>query len=323
MDDRAAWDRYWSYDRVATCMSAAGRGNYSETVARPWQEFFRALPLGSTILDVCTGNGAIALLASEVSRDEGRAFAITGVDLAAIDPLTHVACAEREDLLAVEFVGRMPAEKLAFPDNAFMAVVSQYGIEYAKLDEALPAAVRVLAPGGELRFGIHAAEGSIAEQTRAALSDADFLLTEIDLPGAAVRCFTAVREAEETGANSEQARKSVAAFEAALCRAADRLPTATDREMLQNAGAVLLDAHCKRAAVPLPDLIAKAEEIRTEILVHVSRQQQLLTAARSTAEMDAMVEQLQRLGCRDVGWSPQAKEDGALIGYVLRARKNM
>lgn len=323
MDHRLAWDRYWSFDRVATCMSAAGRGNYSDAVAEPWRDFFRRLSPGAAILDICTGNGAVALLAAEVSRTDGRDLSVVGADLADIDPKAHVACAEREDLLAVEFIGRMPAEELAFAPGRFNAVVSQYGIEYADLDRALPEAVRVLAGDGELRFGIHAAEGHIAEQTRAALRDVDFLLNEVDLPEVAARCFRAVRLAEETGSNCDEARKSVAEFQAALSRTADRLPFATDREMLQNSGAVLLDAHCKRAAVPLDDLLAKADEIRTEILVHQSRQEQLLGAARSIADMDAMAHQLVELGCREVGWNHQRKDDGSLIGYVLRARKNM
>lgn len=57
-----AWDHYWRDGRLASCGGEGGAG-YQTAIARGWREFFAGLANGSRILDVCSGNGAIALLA--------------------------------------------------------------------------------------------------------------------------------------------------------------------------------------------------------------------------------------------------------------------
>jgi ubiquinone/menaquinone biosynthesis C-methylase UbiE len=132
------------------------------------------LPAGSQILDLCTGNGAVAIIAAETSSVHGRNFAITGIDLADIDPKRFVS---RLEIIArdVTFVGNRSCETLTYADGQFDAVVSQYGIEYSELDRSLTEAVRVLAPAGKLRLFMHAKEGMVVASTKKAIADADFL----------------------------------------------------------------------------------------------------------------------------------------------------
>ena len=72
MDSRAAWDLYWHADRIASCFDGAGGSNYDERLAGRWRAFFESLPRGSRILDLCTGNGAIAAIAAESGAAAGK-----------------------------------------------------------------------------------------------------------------------------------------------------------------------------------------------------------------------------------------------------------
>src|SRR3982751_3552908 len=53
---------------------------YARGIAGGWRGFFSALPDRARILDLCTGNGAAALIAAATAREESRNFRIVAVD---------------------------------------------------------------------------------------------------------------------------------------------------------------------------------------------------------------------------------------------------
>lgn len=317
--DPAIWNHYWHSDRIASCFDGAGARNYDESVTAGWRAFFGALPAGSRILDLCTGNGAIAILAAETSLGEAKAFDIVAVDQADIDPRAYLS-RHQPELATIAFRPGTRVESLPFADRSIDAIVSQYGVEYSDLPRTLAEIGRVAAGGGRVRLVLHAAEGVVSADAGKVIEDADFLLTTIDLPGAARRCFVAVSAAERNEKAGEaahrEARDSLAAFEAALAETARRIPTAADPKMLRNGGAVLLDTFKRHARLEVDQLVAKAEEVRTGILHHRGRLQALLDAAVTRAELDGIAEALRGAGAERV--TPTELRSGpALIGYVV------
>ena len=313
MPERGIWSQYWRYDRIASCFDGAGRTNYAGEIASGWRAFFADLPRGGCILDLCTGNGAAALLAAE----EGRAARIVAVDQADIDPPAFVS--RHADLYArIEFRGRTDVEVLPFGDGGFDAVVSQYGIEYSDLSRSLPEAARMAAPGGRLRFVVHAADGIVARDAQSVIDDADFLLGEIDLPGHAARCFEAVLAVERAGGDATLADRSFAAFQDALVRAAGHVPRAADRTMVRNSGAVLLDTFRRRGHFDLGQLLGKAEQVRAEILAHRGRLAALVDSALDAKAAAALADRLGALG--GVAASRPLESEAGLIGHVVAAR---
>ena len=311
------WSQYWHFDRIASCFDGAGQANYADDIAGGWRGFFADLSDGACILDLCTGNGAAALIAAETARERAAYFRIVAVDQADIDPAGHVSRHE-EDYASIIFLRGTEIEALPFPGAGFAAVVSQYGIEYTDLDRALPEAVRMLAPGGRLRFVVHAADGVVARESRAVIADADLLLKEIDLPGHATRCFEAVLAAERGGGDTMLADTHFAAFQTALERTARHVPDAADRTMFKNSGAVLLDTFQRRGHFDLEQMLAKAEQIRTEIAAHRGRLAALVRAARDAKQAASMADRLNALG----GVAASRPLDGpqGLIGHVVAAR---
>src|SRR5262249_14723851 len=62
----SAWDQYWQDGRLASC-GGQGGVNYQPVIAEGWRRFFGTLTDGAHVLDICTGNGAVARLAAEVA----------------------------------------------------------------------------------------------------------------------------------------------------------------------------------------------------------------------------------------------------------------
>ena len=319
MDKRAAWDRFWSYDRLSSFGTGAGAGNYGEPIAAGWRDFFTSLADGSRVLDLCTGNGAIAILAVEA----GDRLKVTGADLAAVRPAVFVSD-RKEELAQIHFLAGTPAEQLPLDDAMADAVVSQYGIEYSDMDRSIPEAVRVLAPGGRLRFATHAAEGSVAADTRRAIEDADFLLDETDLVARARDCILAVLDVErgrESGPFAQtSAQQRYAAFREALAAVASRTATAADAAMLTSVHRALTDLFRDRQAHDQAALQSRLADLQTEVEAHRERERALLAAALSKAQMDAVAERLASLGLVDVRLSEQRDGD-ELIGHVIEARR--
>lgn len=319
MSKDGIWNRYWHYDRIASCFDGAGASNYDECVAGGWRTFFRGLDPATRILDLCTGNGAAALIAAEVGRREAKGFEIVAVDQADIDPAAYVT-RHAEDLAAIRFVPATEAEALPFPDASFDAAISQYGIEYSDLARSIPEAVRVIAPGGRLRLVVHAAEGEVAAGARAIVAEADVLLDRIDLPGAAARCFSALWAVEREGeAERQPADEAFAAFQAALERTARQIPQAHDATMFRNSGAVLLDTFQRRGQFDLDQLLAKPAEIEAEIGAHRGRLVALVEAALNAGEAEALAARLHEAGAERASSAP-LRNGAELIGHVVEAR---
>ncbi|HET7576920.1 MAG TPA: class I SAM-dependent methyltransferase [Sphingomicrobium sp.] len=321
MSDRSVWDLYWHCDRIASCFDGAGATNYAEAVADGWRVFFAALPDKAKIIDLCTGNGAIALIAAEVGRAQGKSFAITAVDQADIDPPAFVK-RHGEEMRAITFLGRTAVEALPFADGSFDVAISQYGIEYSDTARSALEVARVLAPGGRARFVVHAAEGIVASNARSAIEDADFMLQGADLIGSARRCLDAVRKVESgdgSMAARQRANAAVASFKTALALADRHLPHATDKVMLGNSAGVLLDAFQARAKVGFDAALAKVDQVETEILAHRGRLQALVDAALDEDGAAALGARL--CEAREVQAECERLEnDEGLIGHVVTAR---
>ncbi len=317
MPDGGLWTQYWHFDRIASCFDDAGRTNYASDIAEGWRAFFETLPDRARILDLCTGNGAAALIAAEMAREGDRGFRIVAVDQADIDPACHVS-RHAEDYASIIFLRGTAVEALPFPDSGFAAVISQYGIEYSDLELSLPEAVRMVAPGGRLRLVIHAADGRVAADSRKVIADATLLLDEIGLPDAAAGCFEAVLAVERGGGDSALADRSFAAFQNALVRAADHVPRATDQGMFRNCGAVLLDSFQRRSQFDLEQLLAKVEQVRTEIAAHRGRLLALVESALDSKQAEALADRIGTLG--GVAASRPLESEAGLIGYVVAAR---
>lgn len=211
----AGWREYWHADRPASCVPADPAT--AQKIGAAWVEWFRALPDGTRILDVATGNGIVLALASVAAQEASRRFVLTGIDLAPIDPLAHLVH-PTPGLRAARFLAGIAAESMPFEDAAFDVVVSQYGLEYAALDPALREVHRVLAPGGRLRWLAHDADSDVVAQNAVQAEEVDFLLAGGGVIDAARAYVEALARPGESAAPAPDLERRLADAER-FCRA--------------------------------------------------------------------------------------------------------
>ena len=157
----------------------------------------------------------------------------------------------------------------------------------------------MLAPGGRLRFAVHAAEGAVVRDTANAIADANFLI-DLDIVGLASCCSTALD-----------------AFNAGLKAIADRAPSATDQAMLANVHQTLCDTYDHRRS----ELLTSAQHLHAEIAAHRDRQAALLAAARSADQVAEIGATLQALGLTAITHGEQ-RGGTDLIGWTIEARRD-
>jgi ubiquinone/menaquinone biosynthesis C-methylase UbiE len=156
------WSDYWSRGHL-TSLPEDFSSNYDGELAGFWNEAFRSLPAEGAMIDLCTGNGAIALLAAAWAERHAPGLRITAVDAAAVDTgairQNHPAAAALLD--RVEFIDNCRVEDLDLPDAQFDLATSQYGIEYCDWERAAAKVARLLKPGGRMVMVAHTAGSDI------------------------------------------------------------------------------------------------------------------------------------------------------------------
>jgi ubiquinone/menaquinone biosynthesis C-methylase UbiE len=161
------WSGYWSQGNI-TSLPVDFRDNYDREIKHFWFEQFKQLPESAVILDVCTGNGAIALLAAEFSDIHQKNFSIIAVDAASIDIAAIKSRYPQLEpyLNQIQFKPSTRIEELSFDDDSFDLICSQYGIEYCQWDVSSKKFAALLKPGGLQVFVSHAQDTSIIEKMK-------------------------------------------------------------------------------------------------------------------------------------------------------------
>ena len=318
------WDRYWQANRVASCFE--GTAGYAGEIAAGWRHFFSDFEDGARLLDICTGNGAVPMIAAEVARDLGHRFEIHGVDRAAIDPERFVTSGST-GLSEIRFRGRTRIERLPFSDASFDGVSGQYALEYTNSEKSIPEIVRVLRPGGRFRLVLHAREGTTPQASRPAIDQARFLLEEVRIFKRARAAIRLVRHAEQTAAapGSTAHRRAAEAhrdFEQGLAAVSQAVANTPDRDMLRHVEDVLRHTYQVRHAVPMQMCLDKIDEVRAEVAAHKSRLEALVAAARSEDDCRRLVARFEGLGCQNGAIAPVTEsEPPRLIGWELTAQR--
>lgn len=123
-----AWTNYWQTGNLHSCLVTRSEGEEDVPVHdHDWRQFFGALEDGARILDVGTGNGAVAQLAYDTGKQGDKHFEVHGVDAAEIS----TAGPSDGETGEVHFHAAVPMESLPFEDDWFDCVVSQYALEYS------------------------------------------------------------------------------------------------------------------------------------------------------------------------------------------------
>ena len=171
--DTDHWASYYRSGALVSCPTNP-EPYYTMEVREAWAQFFSGLDDGDRILDLGTGNGPVALIASETARENARHYEIDGVDLADINPHQHVPGGA--NLLAgIRFHGGVNIESLPFSGQKFDAISGQYIVEYTDKGKTIAECARVLTPGGRCQFILHHDDSIIVRNALESLRQAELI----------------------------------------------------------------------------------------------------------------------------------------------------
>lgn len=316
------WDQYWSHGFLTSCANAFP-GNYEGRIREIWETFFSSLPHNARILDVATGNGAIALLAAEYGLANDRAFQIHGIDQARINP----AVAWKGDakvLAAVRFHGETAAENSGFPDAFFDAVTGQYALEYTDIDKTLPEITRVAAPGARARFLLHHPESIVIRTSREEQSHGRLIVEQTGLFERAERLLQCIISAQERGTTDlsadPEAETARHALNDAAARLSDAVRASENPDLLSTALGHVREALELRPRAGAAAALSRLRQGEAAIAANLARLDDLLEAVPDDQKLSD-IQAIMRSG----GWRSSPPEtvtythDGQsfLMGWLL------
>jgi len=301
----SAWDQYWQDGRLASCGGEGGT-NYQPAITEGWRRFFDALTDGAHVLDICTGNGAVARLAAEVASVRNLKVTIEAVDSATINPTRLGLGADM-----IRFSSRTPAENLPFPDATFDVVVGQYAIEYTDLERTMAELRRVSRQTADIRFVTHAVSGIVVQEAKRQLADVE-RLTGTGIFESAEALVKSSTDLTATGLNDTRRN-----FQNALQALHDATTGAMDLTMYRNVGAVIAHAIQHLPQVGAAAVLAKIRETATSVRSHEARLSSMSRAALDAAAAEALRVLAERLWSKSFKVDALVRSDGAVFGWVL------
>ena len=184
--------------------------NYAGGVRDFWRDKFNELPDGARILDIATGNGAIATMAVEIDSENGRGFFVTATDLATINPSVienDVAAKLRSNIV---FHSNVPCESQPLQDNSCDLVTSQFGFEYSDVPATIQEMRRLLVPGGKFIAISHHADSALITTASAELEIYELAFKKFDLFGRLSAYFTKLGDLSGTRNSVKRAMRNAA-----------------------------------------------------------------------------------------------------------------
>jgi SAM-dependent methyltransferase len=307
-----AWSAYWRSGKSASCIEGV---NLEELLTATWNEFFDEFPDGARLLDLATGNGVVARLCAARARARGVVWHIEAVDAAEIDPPRHAT--DPAGLFAdIRFRGGVDLAALPYPAASLDGLAAQFGFEYADESRTIEEAARVLAPGGRLRFVVHAREGAVCRDVRLRLDRLDSVLSERG-PLTLVRTLVRAVAASDSGVLKREAIHLAAAVE--LVRQLAERPPSEDSALYYSSAFLTLWA--KRDRYDISELKFCVEDGWAKASAVAVRQTDMLRVARTHEDMIRIANRLTAAGLRiETPRKLLDRRNGDQVAWVLDGR---
>ena len=162
------WTDYWQSTNALNSFAEGEQGTgYQAEISQFWNSQFASIQPKSTVVDLGTGNGAIAVLAQQYSEQNTSDWNVIGLDAADINP-NNIKVSDKttqRHLHKIQFVGKTPIEKAPFDKETVDAFISQFAFEYSDLEASLKQSLNSLKPHGFISLICHHPDSHISKDS--------------------------------------------------------------------------------------------------------------------------------------------------------------
>lgn len=320
-----AWSVFWQANHLQACVPSDAQHGIDD-IEYCWQHFVATLPDGARVLDLGTGNGALALLAQRAADAAGRRIELHGVDAASIEPARFVVDAP-PGLRNIQFHSGVAMESLPFDDQRFDAVIGQFALEYSDTARSVPELVRVLRPGGPVRFLLHSTEAALKARNTLQREQAEVLLDSplfARLRALLPAIFAAQAAEHHPGPAAQQtlhtARQHISDFSAVLQALEQQFAHTADRKLVDDLLQAVKAVPGLRLQFPLAELLQRAAAIEAMLRAQILRLRNMENAALSPARRLALRDQFAAAGAHELTLA-EARSRHRLVGCWLTGRR--
>lgn len=317
--DPQDWSPFWK-NRSITSFGELFPDNYDGPILDFWRTQLEGQP--AHVVDLACGNGALTWICNDILNHDGKNSQITGVDFADISPF-KVLRRKPEEFPAVRFIGNTPIERLPFPDRSVDLFVSQYGLEYANLEEAVPEIGRKISASGRLALILHDCESSIIRGATEHLDDLRRVAEDIRMHDMAFELDKLVQKHKNPArrATIPEFNSLLAQIRLASGRVDDMArhhPGNSPLHLYVRRLNMAFDQTKKQSGADRKKLITQA---RDALLTHIRRVEDLSAAALSESGRERLVALLEAEGLQITGMFTLEYKQEKNIGTTLSAAR--
>lgn len=185
------WEHYWQTAQSLNSFVDKHSDGYKDEIDNFWKATFNALNVKQRVLDIATGNGALAFAVQQYSDQHDLSLTVCASDAAAINPVIHFS--NKTELLftlkKISFFPLARTETLPFSAGSFDLLMSQFGFEYSDQELAFNEVNRVLISGGRFVALVHHADSFISVDSDNSLQLLHYVLDQKHLVAEAIKAL--------------------------------------------------------------------------------------------------------------------------------------
>ena len=314
------WSKFWEQGFITT-FGRSKPDNYDGVVRDFWREKFLELPTGARVLDIATGNGAIATIAAQVGLAHDKDFFVAATDLARIS--TDIVGNDDTIQLRerIEFHSDTPCEDQPFDDDYFDFVSSQFGFEYSNIEKTLQEVRRILKAGGPFIAISHHVDSQLIKAANAELEVYRHALDELNVFGTVREYFDALGD---IGSSRDELKKAMELAVPLSLRINDCVNAFREEHPDDECAKEIVAAvgYLARGAAQT----AKAERLGAVDAAQVSyrmaqaRLEDMVDAAMDQEDIDSLTVNAGSAGFSSANCLNLFVEDGSLAGWQIHMR---
>ncbi len=313
------WTNYWQKGTLTT-FHKKFENNYDGEIKKHWNSIFKKLVVGSTVVDLATGNGALLYLLDNFAKKKSISFNGYGIDFAEINK----EIMQEFNYCNVELRSLTLIEKTGLPKNSIDCAISQYGFEYANMIDSVKELDRILKPTATISFIMHTNDSQLIKEGFKSLEQIELVTNKLKVNDIIKKILPAIDKLKKTGKVKYKikADKLRNKLNNAMKEMMTFAQTLNDPGYIQyyyeNALSVFKGEIANRYSLQEKLKIIKLIEKETNNLKH--RMQDLTTIAMTKEGNERLVTLLKNCQFNKIKIK-QFRYDGTNVGQVVTARR--